>query len=285
MNNIETAKQIIKQELNSNIKKVSQLGGGSINSVFLVELETTKIVLKINDSLKFPGMFENEKKGLLNLNKSGVKTPQLIFERTKDNLAFLALEYIPNGNFGNWELFGERLAVLHMNKNEFFGLDYDNYIGSLRQINKKEDNWKGFYSNQRLLHLTKFAFDKELLSKTDSKKLEEICLKLDTYIPFTKPSLIHGDLWSGNLIFDQQGKPVFIDPAIYYGHPEMDWAMLSLFGSYPETAMKSYCNIIPLENNYFEREKIYQLYPLLVHLILFGRGYYRDISEILNFYS
>ena len=285
MNNIETAKQIIKQELNSNIKKISQLGGGSINSVFLVELEKSKIVLKINDSLRFPGMFENEKKGLLKLNASGVQTPQVIFERSKDNLAFLALEYIPNGNFGNWELFGEKLAVLHMNKNEFFGLDYDNYIGSLRQVNKKENNWKGFYSNQRLLHLTKFAFDKELLSKTDSKKMEELCNKLDTYLPFAKPSLIHGDLWSGNLIFDGQGKPVFIDPAIYYGHPEMDWAMLSLFGSYPETAIKSYCNIIPLENNYFEREKIYQLYPLLVHLILFGRSYYRDISEILNFYS
>ena len=285
MNNIETAKQIIKQELNSNIKELSQLGGGSINSVFLVELEKSKIVLKINDSLRFPGMFENEKKGLLKLNASGVQTPQVIFERSKDNLAFLALEYIPNGNFGNWELFGEKLAALHTNKNEFFGLDYDNYIGSLRQVNKKENNWKGFYSNQRLLHLTKFAFDKELLSKTDSKKMEELCNKLDTYLPFAKPSLIHGDLWSGNLIFDGQGKPVFIDPAIYYGHPEMDWAMLSLFGSYPETAIKSYCNIIPLENNYFEREKIYQLYPLLVHLILFGRSYYRDISEISNFYS
>ena len=285
MNNIETAKQIIKQELNSNIKELSQLGGGSINSVFLVELEKSKIVLKVNDSLRFPGMFENEKKGLLKLNASGVQTPQVIFERSKDNLAFLALEYIPNGNFGDWELFGEKLAALHTNKNEFFGLDYDNYIGSLRQVNKKENNWKGFYSNQRLLHLTKFAFDKELLSKTDSKKMEELCNKLDTYLPFAKPSLIHGDLWSGNLIFDGQGKPVFIDPAIYYGHPEMDWAMLSLFGSYPETAIKSYCNIIPLENNYFEREKIYQLYPLLVHLILFGRSYYRDISEILNFYS
>ena len=285
MNNIETAKQIIKQELNSNIKKISQLGGGSINSVFLVELEKSKIVLKINDSLRFPGMFENEKKGLLKLNKSGVKTPQVIFERSKDNLAFLALEYIQNGNYENWELFGEKLAILHMNKNEFFGLDYDNYIGSLRQINKKENNWKGFYSNQRLLHFTRFAFDKELLSKADSKKMEELCYKLDTYVPFTEPSLIHGDLWSGNLIFDQQGKPVFIDPAIYYGHPEMDWAMLSLFGNYPETAMKSYCNIIRLENNYFEREKIYQLYPLLVHLILFGRSYYRDIYEILNFYS
>jgi fructosamine-3-kinase len=285
MNHIETAKQIIKQELNSNIKKISQLGGGSINSVFLVELEKSRIVLKINDSLKFPGMFENEKKGLLKLNKSGVKTPQVIFEIAKGNLAFLALEYIPNGNFENWELFGEKLAVLHMNKHEFFGLDYDNYIGSLRQINKKENNWKGFYSNQRLLHLTKFAFNKKLISKTDSKKMEELCLKLNTYIPFTEPSLIHGDLWSGNLIFDEQGKPVFIDPAIYYGHPEMDWAMLSLFGSYPEKAMKSYCNYIPLESNYFEREKIYQLYPLLVHLILFGRSYYRDITEILNFYS
>lgn len=285
MNQIEIGKQIIREELNSNIKKLSQLGGGSINSVFLVELEKSTIVLKINDSLRFPGMFENEKKGLLKLNKSGVITPQVIFERSKDNLAFLALEYVPNGNFKNWELFGKKLAILHTNKNEFFGLDYDNYIGSLKQINKNENNWKDFYSNQRLLHLTKFAFDKELLSKTDSKKLEEICLKLDVYIPFSKPSLIHGDLWSGNLIFDGQGKPVFIDPAIYYGHPEMDWAMLSLFGSYPEAAMKSYCNIIPIENNYFEREKIYQLYPLLVHLILFGRSYYRDISEILNFYS
>jgi fructosamine-3-kinase len=155
----------------------------------------------------------------------------------------------------------------------------------LNQLNNNEDNWKDFYSNQRILHLTKFAFDRELLSKTDSKKLEEICLKLDEYIPFSRPSLIHGDLWTGNLIFDIDGKPVFIDPAIYYGHPEMDWAMLSLFGSYPETAMKSYCNIIPLENNYLEREKIYQLYPLLVHLILFGRDYYRNISNILNFYS
>ena len=81
MNNIEPAKKIIKQELNSNIKKISQLGGGSINSVFLVELEKSKIVLKVNDSLRFPGMFENEKKGLLKLNKSGVQTPEVIFER------------------------------------------------------------------------------------------------------------------------------------------------------------------------------------------------------------
>ena len=284
MNHIETTKKVIREELNSNIKKINQVTGGSINSVFLCELENYKFILKINNSLKFPGMFEKEKKGLLKLNKSGVETPQVIFERAKDSLAFLALEYIPNGNFGNWELFGKKLAILHTNKNEFFGLDYDNYIGSLKQMNKNENNWKDFYSNQRILHLSKFAFNRKLLSKTDSKKLEELCLKLDEYIPFSKPSLIHGDLWSGNLIFNIKGEPTFIDPAIYYGHPEMDWAMLSLFGSYPETAMKSYCNIIPLETNYFEREKIYQLYPLLVHLILFGRSYYRKISEILNFY-
>ena len=91
MNQIEIGKQIIREELNSNIKKLSQLGGGSINSVFLVELEKSTIVLKINDLLRFPGMFENEKKGLLKLNKSGVITPQVIYERSKDNLAFLAL--------------------------------------------------------------------------------------------------------------------------------------------------------------------------------------------------
>ena len=285
MNYIETTKKIIREELNSNIKKFDQLGGGSINSVFLCELEKYKVVVKINNSLTFPGMFEKEKNGLLKLNQSGVRTPKVIFEKVRDSLAFLALEYIPNGSFGNWELFGEKLAILHSNKNEFFGLDYDNYVGSLKQINKNEDNWKDFYSNHRILHLTKSAFNRELLTKADSKKIEKLCLKLDTYIPYTEPSLIHGDLWSGNLIFDEKGKPVFIDPAIYYGHPEMDWAMLSLFGSYPEAAMKSYRNIIPLENSYSEREKIYQLYPLLVHLVLFGRSYYRNISEILNFYS
>ena len=179
-----------------------------------------------------------EKKGLLKLNKSGVETPKIIFEGEKDSLAFLALEYIPNGNCGNWELFGEKLAILHSNKNEFFGLDYDNYIGSLEQINKNEDDWKDFYSNQRILHLTKLAFNRELLSKTDLKQLEELCLKLDTYIPFTEPSLIHGDLWSGNLIFNSEGEPVFIDPAIYYGHPEMDWAMHSVFGNYHEVAFR-----------------------------------------------
>ena len=101
MNHIETAKKIIREELNSNIKKLDQLGGGSINSVFLCDLEKSKVILKINNSLKFPGIFEKEKKGLLKLNKCGVETPKIIFERVKDSLAFLALEYIPNKNFGN----------------------------------------------------------------------------------------------------------------------------------------------------------------------------------------
>ena len=97
-----------------------------------------------------------------------------------------------------------------------------------------------------------------------------------------KPSLIHGDLWPGNLIYDQQNNPVLIDPAVYYGHPEMDWAMLSLFGTYPEVAIRSYCELYYLEKGYKDREEIYQLYPLLVHLILFGKSYYSQVKKIIN---
>ena len=106
--------------------------------------------------------------------------------------------------------------------------------------------------------------------------------QLDTLLPECKPSLIHGDLWSGNLIYDRQNSPVLIDPAVYYGHPEMDWAMLSLFGNYPEVAFRSYCELNYLEKGFKDREGIHQLYPLLVHLILFGKSYFNQVYSIIK---
>ena len=107
-------------------------------------------------------------------------------------------------------------------------------------------------------------------------------MKLNELIPDTKPSLIHGDLWSGNLISDKNNEPVLIDPAVYYGHPEMDWAMLSLFGNYPTVAMEKYNEISSIEKDFEKRKELHQLYPLLVHLILFGKGYYRSVMSIIE---
>ena len=111
---------------------------------------------------------------------------------------------------------------------------------------------------------------------------KKICSKLEDILPKTDPSLIHGDLWSGNLISDQNNYPVLIDPAVYYGHPEMDWAMLSLFGNYPTIAMEKYSEIKTMEKGFEKRKEIHQLYPILVHLILFGSGYYGSLKNIIK---
>ncbi|MBC90539.1 MAG: fructosamine kinase [Flavobacteriaceae bacterium] len=273
---------IIEKYLDSKLKKVERLSGGSINEVYLCYLINKKIVLKINDKELYPKMFEKEKQGLNFIRKYGFKTPEVIGEGCYDSYSYLAIEYIESGNSLNWKLFGRELALLHLNQNNKFGLDHDNYIGSLCQLNTHEESWQQFYTQYRILPLVKIARDKHLIEKKNIQKIEYLCSKLDTLLPECKPSLIHGDLWSGNLIYDQQNNPVLIDPAVYYGHPEMDWAMLSLFGNYTEVAFRSYCELNYLEKGFKDREGIHQLYPLLVHLILFGKSYFNQVYSIIK---
>tara|TARA_A100000164_G_scaffold139427_1_gene123909 strand:+ start:2093 stop:2941 length:849 start_codon:yes stop_codon:yes gene_type:complete len=279
---VEIINKIIETYFNSKLEKVDRLSGGSINEVYLCHLINNKIVLKINDKKLYPKMFEKEKKGLNLIRKCGFKTPEVIGEGCYDSYSYLAIEHIEKGNSSNWELFGRKLGLLHLNQKDKFGLEYDNYMGSLNQANTFEDNWKDFYTQHRILPLTKIAIDKQLIEKKDNKKIENLCSKLDKLVPNCKPTLIHGDLWSGNLIYDQQNTPVLIDPAVYYGHPEMDWAMLSLFGIYPEVAIRSYCELNYLEKGFKDRKEIHQLYPLLVHLILFGKSYYSQVKTIIS---
>ena len=279
---MEIINKIIEIYFNSKLEKVEKLSGGSINEVYLCHLSNNKIVIKINDKELYPKMFEKEKKGLNLIRKCGFKTPEVIGAGCYDSYSYLAIEYVKSGKELNWKVFGIELALLHLNQNDKFGLEYDNYIGSLNQTNSFEDNWKDFYTQRRILPLAKIAIDKQLIEKKDNKKIENLCSKLDKLVPNCKPSLIHGDLWSGNLIYDQQNNPVLIDPAVYYGHPEMDWAMLSLFGAYPEVAIRSYCELNYLEKGFRDRKEIHQLYPLLVHLNLFGKSYYSQLKTIIN---
>jgi fructosamine-3-kinase len=129
------------------------------------------------------------------------------------------------------------------------------------------------------------ARNKNLLNSQDCKKIESICNSFKNIIPNTLPSLVHGDLWSGNLFFSENGLPVLIDPAVYFGHPEMDWAMLDLFGNYPEHSFEIYNEINPLLVGFKERKAIHQLYPLLVHLVLFGKTYYSSVMSKVKLYS
>ena len=282
MEGIKEIENIVWKEFGKKPSTVNSLSGGSINRVYHLVIGKVEFVIKINLSNRFPNMFEKEKKGLELLAKSSFKIPKPIAFGTLENFDYLVLEYIQPGSSINWEIFGFKLAQLHKITHSQFGLDHNNYIGSLEQNNNYKSTWEEFYSNFRLLPLTEKARDQQLILKSDVNKIEKLCLKLNELIPITKPSLIHGDLWSGNLISDKNNEPVLIDPAVYYAHPEMDWAMLSLFGNYPTIAMEKYNEINPIEKDFEKRKEIHQLYPLLVHLILFGKGYYRSVMSIIE---
>ena len=282
MESIKEIENIVCKEFGKKPSTVNSLSGGSINRVYHLVVEKVEFVIKINLSNRFPTMFEKEKRGLEILSHSTFKIPKPIAFGTLENFDYLVLEYIQPGSSINWEIFGFKLAQLHKIAHSQFGLDHNNYIGSLEQNNNYKSTWEEFYSNFRLLPLTEKARDKQLILKSDVNKIEKLCLKLNELIPNTKPSLIHGDLWSGNLISDKNNEPVLIDPAVYYAHPEMDWAMLSLFGNYPTIAIEKYNEINPIEKDFEKRKEIHQLYPLLVHLILFGKGYYRSVMSIIE---
>ena len=243
------------------------------------------MVIKLNKSEELTQLFEKEKKGLELLSQSNFIIPKPHLYGTYKSYDFLIIDYIETGRNLNWGDFGEKLAQLHQIEGKHFGLDHDNYIGSLMQVNEQCNEWSDFYTNHRLLALTAKARDQGVFERKHCLCVEKLCQKLNELIPACDPSLIHGDLWLGNLLADKSGQPVLIDPAVYYGHPEMDWAMLSLFGNYPEEAMRSYQNIKPLEKGLGGRIDIYQLYPLLVHLILFGRGYLSGILSTLKKYT
>ena len=276
---------IIERHFGREPSQIVKLTGGDINEVYQAFLTEKSVVIKINNTQTLPQLFEKEKQGLELLSKSTFIVPKPLKIGTIDDTPFLIMDYIEQGSELNWAVFGEKLAQLHQIEGKYFGLDHDNYIGSLEQINQECGAWSEFYTNHRLIAFTAKARDQGLFEKKHCNSVEKLCQRLDELIPVCKPSLIHGDLWSGNLLIHASGHPVLIDPAVYYGHPEMDWAMLSLFGSYPVEALDHYQNLHPLEKGLNERIDIHQLYPLLVHLILFGSGYLSGIERILKKYA
>ena len=276
--------EIIEHETGSVPHKIIRLQGGDINQVYHCFTKNNQLVVKVNIAGKFPNMFEKEKKGLELLELSNFLIPKIFSIGSFRKLDYLILEYIKPGKAINWEKFGENLANLHQLSNNKFGLGYDNYIGSIHQINTYENNWLNFYTNHRIIHLMIVARNKNLLNYQDCRKIESMCGSFKDFIPFTLPSLLHGDLWSGNIICSENGSPVLIDPAVYFGHPEIDWAMLDLFGNYPQYSFEIYNEINPLEKGFEERKSIHQLYPLLVHLVLFGRSYYSSVMSKVKRY-
>ena len=181
-----------------------------------------------------------------------------------------------------WPVYGRQLAHIHRQTNPRFGFPEDNYIGSSPQQNGWMDHGADFFRENRFAPQLKWGREKGLLTPADLCQFEKLLNKFEILIPEQPAVLIHGDLWSGNLITDSDGSPALIDPAVYYGWAEADLAMTDLFGRYPDSFYDTYNEVNPLQSGYRERYPLYNLYHLLNHLNLFGRSYLPGVREVLR---
>ncbi len=264
--------------------KIERLTGGDINEVYKVKNGDQETVVKLNVAEDFPKMFKKEKSGLELLSEGPVRVPKVINLHHTSTHQLLEIEYIQSGIKASkfWENFGHRLAGLHQMTNNKFGLSEDNYIGSLKQQNDFCSSWDEFLVKQRLMPMIKLAVDNQVISYQQSKQFEPFFKRITEIYPFEKPSLLHGDLWSGNFLVDDSGSPVIIDPAVYYGHREIDIGMMNLFGGFENELFNSYNEIYPLEKDWQKRIGYNQLYPLMVHVNLFGLSYWSQVERNLR---
>lgn len=267
------------------LKSSGPLSGGSINEAYKLETSQGTYFMKYNHAGRYPEMFEKEAKGLKLLrNAEEIRVPEVIGTGEAGDLSFILLEYIDAApkTKGFWNNFGTSLAKLHKTFGKQFGLDHDNYIGSLYQKNDLHDNWTGFFIEERLQPMISMARNDGLIDKTVVGKFDNLFPMLGEIFPKELPSLIHGDLWSGNYMVDDRGEACIIDPAVYYGSREMDIGMSRLFGVFGEDFYRAYNEEYPMEPGWRERADICNLYPLMVHVNLFGQGYLGSVLSILR---
>jgi len=181
-----------------------------------------------------------------------------------------------------WPVYGRQLAHIHRQTHPRFGFPEDNYIGSSPQLNGWMDDGVDFFREKRLIPQLRWGRETGWLTPADLRQCEKLLDKLEDLIPEQPAVLVHGDLWSGNLITDSEGRPALIDPAVYYGWAEADLAMADLFGRYPDSFYAAYTELNPLPSGYRERYPLYNLYHLLNHLNLFGRSYLPGVREVLR---
>jgi len=277
----------ISNLLNEPLKSILSISGGDISVSYKVITSNNTYFLKTNSSKNALQMFKSEAFGLEYINKTKtIKSPTVHFCDSFQNTSFLLMDFIESKTPSNidFEYLGLKLAELHKNSSNAFGLDYDNFIGSLPQSNKLHENWSDFYAKERLIPQLELAKQIGLLSNKECPSENIIINNVETLFTNLKPSLLHGDLWSGNYLISKDREPYLIDPAIFFGHHEVDIAMSKLFGGFGFSFYNAYHSIFPKNLNSNSRIELYQLYYLLVHLNLFGSSYYNSVTSILKKY-
>jgi fructosamine-3-kinase len=268
--------------------EVNPVSGGDINETFCLKNQGKKFFLKVNDATRFPRMFQCEAAGLWALKENASLTiPKVIQQGEVDGKQFLLLEWLepgmPSKKF--WENFGAALATLHKQPQPSFGWQADNYIGGLLQRNNPHSAWPEFYFQCRIMPLTEQLIERNQWNHSDKERVEKLADHLKKIFPDEPPALLHGDLWSGNFMITASGEAAVFDPAVYCGHREMDLGMTLLFGGFDPRFYHSYQEVYPLQADWKQRVKLTQLYPLLVHAVLFGGHYIESARNNLRMFA
>ncbi|NMM48625.1 fructosamine kinase family protein [Marinigracilibium pacificum] len=266
--------------------KIIGVGGGSINYAYRIQFGSEYIFVKLNQGVN-DDFFEAERKGLELLSKhSGFKIPKVFVSGTIGQHRFIAMEYINSSlkvaNY--WFQAGVTLAEMHKSSSEKYGLSFNNYMGSLPQKNSWTDKWADFFIEKRLRPQVDLAHNNGLMDVNHVKLFEKLYSIIESIVPEEVPSLIHGDLWNGNIMTDENGLATIIDPAIHYGHRESDLAMTFMFGGFANEFYQGYSQTYPLQSDFSYRVGLYNLYPLLIHVNLFGTGYLGETISTLKKY-
>lgn len=286
-NNFSDIAQQISDSTNTifEIESSKPISGGDINHAFLLQGKKACYFVKLNRA-DLVDMFAAEFTGLYELAQTQtVKVPKPItFGQTAD-ASFLVLEFLDlkRATPQSERSFGEQLAQLHLRKQPFFGWHIDNTIGSTPQKNARTENWVTFWREKRLGFQLQLAAQKGYSSQLQAlgEKLSE---RLDDFfVNYTpQPSLLHGDLWGGNVATTEQNQPVIFDPACYYGDRETDLAMTELFGGFSQNFYAAYNDVWQLDADYKTRKMLYNLYHILNHVNLFGGGYALQAQQMMQ---
>ncbi len=277
----------LEAALGAAFERVRPVGGGCINEAVCGEVAGRPVFVKFNRSSP-AGMFAAEAAGLRALRATGtLRVPEPL--AWSDSPAFLALEYIhagsaPSRHVGT--LLGRGLATLHRRAQPGYGWDSDNFIGTLRQDNTRRPTWPAFFGELRLAPQLEMAARAGRLSAPEARAAEKLIARLGDLLPADPaPSLLHGDLWGGNYMVDAAGEPVLIDPAVYCGDREVELAFTELFGGFDASFYAAYDEAWPRHAGYAQRRDLYNAYPLLVHVNLFGGGYRGQFMATVARYS
>ncbi|WP_099240186.1 fructosamine kinase family protein [Synechococcus sp. BDU 130192] len=265
------------------LEQQRSVGGGCINQGYCLAGFGQRYFVKLNRPNQ-TAMFAAEALALQQMGATQtIRVPKPICWGETESNSYIVLEWIDLGGGSGeaWQAMGRHFAELHRRGTaEKFGWDRPNTIGSTPQMNDWQSNWAEFWAEQRLGYQLRLARRKGGDFPEPQRIIEGVRRILRDHQP--QPSLVHGDLWSGNAAVTAQGEPIIFDPAAYYGDREVDIAMTELFGGFPGRFYQGYNEAWPLDSGYGDRRDLYNLYHVLNHFNLFGGGYGNQAKRIIQ---